>query len=353
MWQLDNHTPFAAERTWTRDRDGAELWLVAVRCAFDIAPDGTTSPSDPQPAVVLIPELVDAGNPAAGLKFDSDLLRTKVTTDVLLHGQAQGQGGRPVTELDVGFRVGPVVKQLRVIGDRVWCGDSPTPAEPFIRMPLVWGRAYGGYDPASRAGPSPQWDSRNPAGTGFALSAASADGLKLPNIESPDRPIRHWSDRPEPVGTGPIPAHWEPRAKLAGTYDARWQEERFPLLPIDFDDRHYQSAPPDQQAPRFLMGDEPVVLVNLTPSGELKFNLPRIHLGLETFFYTGERRRHDPPRLHSVILEPDIPRVSLVWHSALSCHPLTTKLKHTRITLKQNLNERLGPRSGSESSQAA
>ncbi|MGE5152641.1 MAG: DUF2169 domain-containing protein [Bdellovibrio bacteriovorus] len=353
MWQLDNRTPFAAERTWVRDRDGAEIWLVAVRCAFDIAPDGTTTPSDPQAPVVSIPEPADPKDPAAGIKLDSDLVRTKVTTDVLLHGQAHAPGGRPVTELDVGFRVGPVFKRLRVIGDRLWRGGSPTLAEPFVRMPLVWTRAFGGYDPASRSGPNPRWDIRNPAGTGFALSAASAEGLNLPNIESLDRPIRHWSDRPEPVGTGPIPAHWEPRAQLAGTYDARWEAERFPLLPLDFDNRHYQCAPRDQQAPRFLTGGEPVVLINLTPSGELKLNLPRIRLGLETFFYTGERRRHDPPRLHSVILEPDLPRVSLVWHSALPCHPLTTRLKHTRIDLKQDLSKGLASRPGSESYQAA
>ena len=43
MWQIDNRTPFAAERGWVRDRDGAEVWLVAVKCTFDILPDGTTA----------------------------------------------------------------------------------------------------------------------------------------------------------------------------------------------------------------------------------------------------------------------------------------------------------------------
>ena len=31
MWQVDNRTPFAAERGWVRDRNGAEIWLVAVK----------------------------------------------------------------------------------------------------------------------------------------------------------------------------------------------------------------------------------------------------------------------------------------------------------------------------------
>ncbi len=38
---LNNKTPFAAERSWVRDRNGAEVWLVAVKGTFNILPDGT------------------------------------------------------------------------------------------------------------------------------------------------------------------------------------------------------------------------------------------------------------------------------------------------------------------------
>jgi hypothetical protein len=124
---------------------------------------------------------------------------------------------------------------------------------------------------------------------------------------------------------------------LAGTYDNRWQQTRFPLLPDDFDDRHYQCAPVDQQPPRFLSGNEQVTLLNLTPQGKLYFQLPRVFLGFETFFYTGERQLHSPPKLHTVILEPDFPRLSLVWHSTLPCHPKVTKLEKTRIIEKRNI----------------
>ena len=36
MWMLDNHTPYAAERSWTRDARGVHLWIVAVRATFDL-----------------------------------------------------------------------------------------------------------------------------------------------------------------------------------------------------------------------------------------------------------------------------------------------------------------------------
>ena len=40
MWLLNNETPFASERTWTRDERGAEFWLVAMRACFKIDPEG-------------------------------------------------------------------------------------------------------------------------------------------------------------------------------------------------------------------------------------------------------------------------------------------------------------------------
>jgi len=343
MWQIDNHTPFAAERTWTRGRDGAEIWLVAIKCTFDIAPDGTTSVAAFQPPVTMVPEYTNPAEQAtSSLKYDIDLVRTKTTTDVVVIGHAYAPNGRPATRLDVGFRVGPVIKRLHVSGDRVWRGGSITAPQSFVRMPLVYERAYGGSDPRTRAGDALQWDVRNPVGCGFVASSGRVDDVPLPNIEYPDQLITRLKDRPAPAGFGPICAHWQPRAAWAGTYDERWQRERLPLLPDDFDDRYYQCAPVDQQAPQFLKGGEPVALINLTPAGELRFELPRVFLGLETFFTSGERQLHDKARLHTVILEPDVPRVSLLWHSALPCHPKVYKLQKTRIIEKAVLGRSSG-----------
>ena len=338
MWEVNNLTPFAADRAWTRGRDGEEIWLVAVKCTYDIKPDGTTEPSSAQPPVTMTPEYMDPANQVqSSLKYDMDLMRTKTTTDVIVLAHAYAPHGRPVTAVEVGFRVGPVMKRLSVIGDRVWRGGSISKPEPFRKMPIIYERAYGGYDVKRRDTTSPQWDVRNPIGTGFALSASAADGLPLPNIENPDKPVTRWTDRPSPAGFGPICTHWQPRVDFAGTYDEKWERQRQPLLPEDFDERYYQCAPNDQQAPQFLKGGEPVTLVNLTPEGELRFALPRVFLAFETQFTTGERQHHEKARLHTVIIEPDFPRVSLVWHSALACHPNVYKLVRTRVTQKRLL----------------
>jgi hypothetical protein len=347
MWQVDNRTPFAAERGWVRERDGAELWLVAIKCTFDVRPDGSTEVSSEQPEVLRVPE--HFGEPgASSLKYEADLVLAKVTTDVLVVGHAHAPKGKPTDAMDVGFRVGPVAKSLRVFGDRVWRSSSPSAPHPFVKMPIVYERAYGGTDHKSKT-PERDWEWRNPVGTGFAVAKANIDGMALPNIEDAAHLIRSWNDRPAPAGFGPIAGHWQPRIPLAGTYDDKWMKERQPLLPEDFQERYYQCAPADQQSPEFLRGGEPVVLHGLTPSGDLKFLLPRVFPRLETRFYTGERELHQPPRLHTVIIEPDFPRVSLVWHSALPCHFKVQKLERTIVTLKTLV--RLG--GAEESSDAA
>lgn len=336
MWQVDNRTPFAAERGWVRDRTGAEVWLVAIKCTFDIEPDGSTKVSRLQPPVLRVPE--HFGDPgASSIKYENDLVLTKTTTDVLVVGHAYAPGGRRATGMDVGFRVGPLEKVLRVTGDRAWGVAGRSGPEPFVRMPLTYERAFGGVD---RRSPHPErdWEWRNPVGTGFAISRDTATGGALPNVEYANEPVRSWSDRPRPAGFGAIACHWQPRVGFAGTYDDQWMKTRQPLVPEDFDDRYFQCAPQDQQAPAFLRGGESVALHGLTPGGELRFVLPRVFLGFDTRFYDGGRELHKQRQLHTVILEPDFPRVSLVWHTALPCHFRVQKLERTIVTVKAELN---------------
>lgn len=336
MWQIDNRTPFAAERGWVRDRNGAEVWLVAVKCTFAIKPDGTVDVAPDQPPVLRVPE--HYGEPGkSSIRYEADLVLTKKTTDILVVGNAYAPQGRPVDQIDVGFRVGSVKKLLRVIGDREWGALGAAPPQPFVTMPLVYERAFGGVDLQS-SHPDRDWEWRNPVGTGFAVSRGNARNLKLPNLEDPKQLIRSWDDRPAPAGFGPLCSHWQPRASFAGTYDDHWMKTRQPLLPEDFDDRFFQCAPVDQQAPDFLRGGEPVVLLNLYPEGDLRFFLPKVYLGFETQFTDGSREIHKNRKLHSVILEPDFPRVSLVWHTALPCHFKVQKLKRTIVTVKADLS---------------
>ena len=332
MWQLDNRSPFAAERGWVRDRDGAEVWLVAVKATFDIRPDGTTEVAKEQPPVLRVPEY--HGEPSkSSIKYEADLVLGKTTTDITVVGHAHAPPGTAATALDAGFRVGEFQKLLRVVGDRVWTARGATAPQPFTKMPLVYERAYGGADLKSGQ-PDIDWDWRNPVGCGFVVRLEHIEGVPLPNFELASHPIASWEDRPAPAGFGALCSHWQPRVSFAGTYDDNWMKTRQPLLPVDFDERFFQCAPADQQAPAFLTGGEPVALLNLSPLGNLRFVLPKVFLGFETHFTDGSREIHTRPSLHSVIIEPDFPRVSMVWHSALPCHYKVQKLERTVVVLR-------------------
>jgi hypothetical protein len=333
MWMIENHTPFSAERVWVRDRTGAEVWVVAVKGTFTINPNGFATLAKKQETISLVPQY--RGEPGkSSLLYESDLVHTKPTTDVILHGHAYAPFGKRAKHVDVRLRVAGIIKTLRVFGDRYWdrglVALRKTNPEPFEKMPVIYERAYGGIDQKSGDPQKHGWERRNPVGTGFAVEANHLIGQKLPNIEYPEELISGWKDRPRPAGFGPIAGDWSPRIQQAGTYDDNWKKERYPLFPSDFNERFYLCAPEDQQAPTYLAGGETVELYNLTPRGLLRFNIPTVLLDFTTHFFTGESIEHHAV-LHSIILEPDIPRAIVVWHTDLPCHTKGLKLERTVI----------------------
>jgi hypothetical protein len=329
VWEVHNRTPFAVDRCWVRDRDGAEVWLVAVRCTFELRPDGTTIPCEEQQPVVQAPK--HFGKPTeTSLQYDTDFVLTKPTTDVLLHGSAHAPRRKPVTALDVSLRVGEVHKVLHVTGDRPYdkslMGASASEfAQPFVQMPLTYERTYGGAEPTPPDKEHPRFEPRNPIGAGYAPAA----GKLAPNVH-----YAGLGQGKRPAGFGPIPAHWQPRSTYAGTYDAAWEKERSPLYPRDLDDRFFLCSPEDQRPGTFLKGGEAVELINLTPSGRVVFALPRLAFGFETTFKGGERVQHQGS-LYTVILEPDAARVVLVWRTSLPCHPKVQSLLGTLVWQKE------------------
>jgi hypothetical protein len=334
LWDLNNKTPFAAERGWCRDRNGAEVWLVA-------GSEGDVQLADEQPNVCVAPEYYDDPE-TSSLRYDSDLILTKLGTDVIVNGSAYAPAGRPATQVDVSLAVGSRKKTLRVFGDRIWERSVFGPAigkpRPFVKMPIVYERAFGGWDRNAPDGKPHDCEPRNPVGVGFATHPRHVIGMPLPNVEDPRSLIKRWKDRPAPAGFGPIPPHWLPRRNLGGTYDDKWERERLPLLPEDFDDAFYQCALEDQQLRGFLKGGETIELVNLTAQGQIRFRLPRLSLGFITYFGADDRAVHRA-QIHTLILEPDVPRASIVWHTALPCHPKVNKLMQTTVFLKNRLEE--------------
>ena len=342
MWDVDNQTGYAHAHSWDRDRTGAETWIVVVKGTFDIGADGATRIADEQPPVCELPQY--RGGPGdSSLRLDTDLLRVKPTTDIIVGGHAHAPRGRAVSQLDVTLKLDAFEKTLRVFGDRPWLRGMSGPRlgapQPFQTMPLLYERAFGGADRSAADPAEHRWDERNPVGVGFAVDPVQRLQQIAPNIVYPGGSASDWSERQRPAGFGPIPPHWLPRRQWGGTYDAGWRKRRMPLVPDDLDDRFYQCAPPDQWPPAHLTGGETVELRHMTDDGLLQFRLPKVTLGFETAFYTGERVLHRQV-LHSVVIEPDARRVSMVWQTTLMCHTQVLNLDHTEVLEKVRVSVR-------------
>ncbi|NTX60268.1 DUF2169 domain-containing protein [Myxococcus sp. CA051A] len=317
MWMLKNRTPYAAERNWTRDKDGLHWWVVAVKATFSVAPDGRLVLADEQPPPVLMPEYF--GEPGqSSLRYDSDLLAAKPGTEVLLDGCAHAPRGKPAETVPVALRLGPLHKVLLVHGPRTFSRGLlrvvMSRPQPFITSPIRYEGAFGGRDLTDSDPSKHRLDERNPIGCGFAIRNAHLAGKPAHTIEHPKGdPAAHG-----PAGFGPIDPAWMPRRKLAGTYDARWARTKKPLLPDDYDAAFALSAPDDQRFDGTLNGGERVELVNMTPEGILRFELPRISLGFVT--HVGRRSEEHGARLTTVLVEPEARRLSMVWQGTL-CVP--------------------------------
>ena len=326
---LVNESPFAAQELFLADEDGRDLLAVVVKATYAIRPGEPLELAEDQVPVDLTG--THYGDPAeSSARFEPEVAFTKPGTDVVLVGHAYPD--RPgARQVDVGLRVGPVQKTIRVFGDRYWTSQlgffrasNPTPIE---RVPLIWERAFGGWDRTATDPAEHRAEQRNPVGVGYrkAARAGSVDGTPLPNLEDPRNPIAAPDDKPTPAGFGFVGPHWQPRVRYSGTYDERWQKTRMPLLPKDFDRRFFNAAPPDQIAPRHLRGDEPVVVANASPGPWLTFRLPGEPPPRVTVAQRGVSDQALEAHLDTVIVDTDEMRVLLLWRA----HTLTPAGPHS------------------------
>jgi len=311
---LYNHTPFAADTFIVMDEQGQEALILVVRATFQTE-GAVLKIADAQPPVKSADEYT--GDPAhSSLMYEADVSPTKPLVDVLVNGSAYAPRGIPAAEVYIRVNVGDVSKDLVVSGDRSWkhgpFGVSPSDPEPFLRMPVVFERAFGGTDRRDPDSAKHLSEPRNPVGVGFrgAVSADPSVGTEVPNVEYPAERLTSPSDRPRPASLGVVGRGWEPRISFAGTYDDKWKQERWPVLPEDFDFRFYQSAPTDQQSST-LNGSEPVSIHNMTPEGIWTFTLPTLTFPVR-YYFDKLRSAEAMLRVDTVMLEPDYLRCTLV-----------------------------------------
>ena len=315
---VENKTPFAFEPLFLADEEGRPIFVPIVKATYHIQKGTRLSLSEKQVPVNFDGEYW--GDPEkSSYKYEPETAFIKPATDIVLIGHAYAQ--KPgVTKVDVSLRVGPMQKVIRVIGNRYWVKSfgimSMTSPRPFERMPLIYERAFGGWD---RSHPNPDkhtFEPRNPVGTGFRCKKGKfEEGIRLPNLEDPRHPLKGFRDRPPPAGFGFTSPHWQPRAGFAGTYDKAWTKQRMPLLPTDFERRFFNAAPLDQVAPGFLKADVAVEVINASPNGKISFNLPGL-LPPQCRVKLRDRKDHQlKTRLDTVIINTDENLLFLIWRT--------------------------------------
>jgi hypothetical protein len=362
------------------------LVLVANR-AYRIHPGTRAAPLPEAVPVLMEPVYAPSSNEGAGRRLVEEAHPTamgKPLTDVLVRGSARSQRG-PVAVLDTGVRVGAARKAVRAVGDRsVVVGKdgslSFSMAQPFTEIPLVWDRAYGGRDqhaerqfashersPFGKPGETNIWGftqvtyPRNAAGRGYYLDLdrARLEGAPAPNLEDPTDPVTpdrllsatttDWIDRPVAACYEPIDVFTFPRAAFlirpvfdtpsrpvhelgTGAVFREDLERKLDLRALG-DRRMFNSAPAGLAVCR-LDGTERVSLWNLHPRHELlEFDLPddRPRLAIEP---PGVRSRDLQPLLQTVLIEPDLDRVTLTWAGVLEVampypEEMTRSMPHT------------------------
>jgi hypothetical protein len=317
---VDNKTPFACEPLALLDEEARPLLTVVVKGTFDVTADGRCTRAEEQVTVNVGGEPWGADPVMASYRYEPEVAFTKPATDVVMNGHAWATR-TGTTELIAGLRIGPIQKQVLVFGDRAWFKSlgqvGASKPRPFEKIPLRWERAFGGWD---RSHPDPNkhvCEARNPVGVGMRPSKTFEEGLRLPNIEDPQHPLRKFGDTPPPAGFGFVSPHWQPRAALAGAFDEKWQKQRAPLLPKNFDRKHLNAAAPGLVTPAYLRGDEQVVAAGVVPQGSLRFTLPGVPPPAVRVVFQDGPDRPLATNLDTVIIETDERRVLMLWRGFL------------------------------------
>ncbi|HJL20165.1 MAG TPA: DUF2169 domain-containing protein [Sandaracinaceae bacterium LLY-WYZ-13_1] len=288
-----------AWRVW-HARPPTPSLTVVVKGTFDLVPEGRC-PLSAEQALATGDEHLD-DDAERSLRYASDLEVLKPRGECWVVGSFHAPGGRPVTHSTVALTVGPVAKQLSVVGDRVWRGGRMSEPKPVRRVPLCWEESFGGASVAA-----------NPVGKG--LDAVEQDGgraIPLPRIEDPMAPLIARDARPVPAGVAPVPRTWAARRSLAGTYDEAWLQARYPGYPEDLDWRFFNAAPADQQIEGYWRGDEEIALRNLHPAHALvRCRLPGLRP--QAFVVRDDSLVDVGLVLDTLVIDADEGRVHAVW----------------------------------------
>lgn len=300
------------------------------------------------------------------LEHDADVVLQRDQCDVIVLGHAYAPGQRSFA---IRINVGPLVRDIHVFGDRRLepLGNGKVRfslPEPFEKMPLRWEHAYGGVDMITRAAigdpfaemaadegipHDPRFGlyaySRNPVGKGYLIEPTNdaIEACRLPNFEDPRQPLTpdnvarwdfmRWPAGPIVAATGWLSHNYFPRSVQLGMppapyNDAEVTPEHFFEVVAGIVDRKtvaHDTAMRDRIDPRAVQqsaigmripeldAGAPIELINLHPKyPSWRFRLPG-EVPQLAYRLPGSGVERLRPRIRTILLEPDLDRVTLVW----------------------------------------
>jgi hypothetical protein len=323
MLQLRNTSPFVATMFSMPDARGVDTLVIVIKASFALTP--APKLAEQQRPILAADEYW--GDPTStSLRYPGELHLSKPGTDVIVIGDACAPHGQAVPNLEVSVRVAERSKRVRVYGERMWVvigkHAQPSRPQPFVRVPIVYERAYGGRTPPDPAGRSLA-EPRNPVGRGFVGDGNLNRMLEqlLPNIDDPDNPLAWLGQTPAPVGLAAIAPSWQPRIAHAGTYDDAWRKHRAPYLPTNFDARFHRVASEGLGFDGGLDAGAPMAFDGFDPTQAFAFALPRCQLDVSA--RVAGAMQSLQAQLDTVVIELLEPCwMSMTWRASLAVERL-------------------------------
>jgi hypothetical protein len=314
---IHNHSPFVPDVRFVQDEHGYECATLMLKASFAFPRhDLALAPAMEQSEWFEQDQQVTTTLRTYTTQ-EADLPIPKRHVEYLVSGSIFSGDGVAAERLAALVSIGGKEKKLSACAAREWqvgaYSASASKTTKILSVPIGAEFAFGGADPTSDNG----WYEPNPMGIGYCESphGAKADGLQLPQLEAFDRSCNSPCKEYPFVTLGPIARNSLSRRNWSGKYDQEWLETRWPRLPLNFDERFFQTTQSDQWLPE-LVGGEEVVLAGLTPANSawgsvVRFKLPKFQFNAMIHWRDKVASTQVLLRPDTIVFEPEKGRFSV------------------------------------------